>query len=216
MRFNVRYFLLPMLFACSMDPLQWLRTGALQAAAVESTPGQRAMDAALAACDRARRELPRMATVAKIVAERHLTGGLIGFPFQQQSLAMELWGRSGGMIHVGFDRPFKKDRSDAEKAMDVAIIGYDRPPGAHDLDELDKLRARSCYIVGFGPRDMPSLKGIVAVCDASMIAEPNQGQGTMTGEPVKHVEKYWCSSFLGSDIIAGSPFRSKRTRGADG
>jgi hypothetical protein len=166
-----------MLVACSVDPIHWLRTGALEAAEVETTPGQRAMDAALAACDRATHELPRMATVGQIVAERHLAGGLIGFPFPQQSLSMELWGRSGGMIHVGFDRPFKKERSDAEKAMDVAIVGYDRPPGAHDLEEIGKLRARGCYIIGFGPRDMPSLKGIVAMCDAWFDATPGEVGG---------------------------------------
>ena len=86
-----------------------------------------------------------------MIADRHAAGGLIGFPFLQQSLAMELYGRSGGMIHVGFDRPFKKGRSEAEKAKDVAIVGYDRPPGPRDLDELRKLRARGCYSSASAP-----------------------------------------------------------------
>ncbi len=61
--------------------------------------------------------------MAELVAARHVAGGVIGFAFNGQTLQQELFGRSGGMVHVGFERPFSQNRTDAEKARDVGIIG---------------------------------------------------------------------------------------------
>jgi hypothetical protein len=95
-----------------------------------------------------------------------LNGGLIGFPYNSQGLQQELMGRSGGMVHAGFERPFKKDRTDAEKTNDVAIISWERAPAPREVKMLQDLKARGCYVIGFGPRRMAALAEHVRLCDA--------------------------------------------------
>ena len=63
------------------------------------------------ACDRVEADLPKITRVAEIVAERHIKGGILRLPWNQQGLQDELWGRSGGLIHIGTRRPHKHDRS---------------------------------------------------------------------------------------------------------
>jgi hypothetical protein len=126
------------------------------------------LNAALGACDRADSNAPALTQAAELIAQRHLEGGRIGFPFQDtQPLAAEMWGRSGGMIHVGLDRPFKPGpRADAERAKDVALVGYHAAPSAGDVGELQQLRSRGGHVLGLGPRDRPDLADVVAACDA--------------------------------------------------
>ena len=114
----------------------------------------------------AEKDIHKFTTVAEKIAERHIAGGAIGFPFQTQALAQDLWGRSGGLIHIGFNRIWKEARTDAEKANDIAIVGYDREPGKQDLKTLQTLKGRGVYLIGFGPKNHPSLEKIVAICDA--------------------------------------------------
>ncbi|MCK4275187.1 MAG: hypothetical protein KAX78_01650, partial [Phycisphaerae bacterium] len=102
---------------------------------------------------------------AEIVADRYIAGGLIGLPWNGYTLAYELYGRSGNIMHVGFDRPWKKNRTDAQKAKDVAIFGWDGPPRAADAKTLTELRKRGCYVIGFGPRGLPALAKLVPLCD---------------------------------------------------
>jgi hypothetical protein len=77
-----------------------------------------------------------------------------------------LFGRAGGLVHVGFDRPFKKDRTEAEKANDVLLAGWDSPPGEGELKKIGGFRDRGCYVVGFGPKGEPDASPAVALCDA--------------------------------------------------
>lgn len=124
------------------------------------------LDAVLKHCDRIEADLDEFTGVAELVAARHVGGGVIGFVFNGQTLQPELFGRSGGMVHVGFERPFRQNRTDAEKARDVAIIGWDRPPAAGDERTLRNLKQRGCYLIGFGPQKSSALSLLVPLCDA--------------------------------------------------
>ena len=127
---------------------------------------QQYCDWAIEVTNRCEQELARYTEVAEIIAERHVRGGSIGFPIEWQALAQDLWGRSGGLIHIGFSRLWKEDRAAEEQVNDVGIVGYDTNPGAGDLVALQKLKSRGVYLVGFGPRQLSSLREIVATCDA--------------------------------------------------
>jgi hypothetical protein len=140
------------------------------------SPASMRIDQALATCDRVERQMPQITKAAEVVAERHLAGGLIGFPFPSQSLAAELYGRSGGIVHIGFDRPFRKDRTDAEKARDVGVVGYDGPPAASGLAALKKLRGRRCYLIGVGPAASNGLRRHAALCDAWIDTGGGEGE----------------------------------------
>ncbi len=131
-----------------------------------ATPSGAYLDVAFKACDVVQSELPELERVAAIVAIRHLNGGEIGFLWNYQSLQQELMGRSGGMVCTGFERGWKPTRTDAEKTNDVAIIGWDRPPGEHELQQIKDAKARGCYTIGFGPRKMAALAPHRALCDA--------------------------------------------------
>lgn len=111
------------------------------------------------------RKLARFTDVGETIANRHLKGGLIGFPFIAQPLAQDLWGRSGGLMHIGFDRPWKDDRTDAEKKNDVAIVGYETAPADKDIETLQQLKNRGVFVVGFGPRKLNALNDIATLCD---------------------------------------------------
>jgi hypothetical protein len=133
-----------------------------------AAPGRSNIAAARAALDRTETKLPEITRIAEVVAQRHIDGGVIGFPYNYQSLQPELMGRAGSLVHMGFERPWKEDRTDAEKRNDVAIIGWERKPpaGANDLDQLKALKARGAYVLGFGPKDMPELSEHIKLCDA--------------------------------------------------
>jgi len=147
-------------------PFALLKIEAFRKESAPPTPSQHYIREALDACDRVEANLPGLIRTAEIIAERHAGGGMIGFPWIRQTLGVELYGRSGGIMHVGFDRPWKEDRTDAEKARDIAILGWDRPPDAGDLDAVKREKQRGCYVVGFGPREMPELAPHAAACDA--------------------------------------------------
>jgi len=117
-------------------------------------------------CTKIEQHMADYTAVAETVAQRHLNGGLIGFPWNYQGLQQELMGRSGGMVCTGFERPWKKDRTDAEKANDVAIIGWDHAPYDWELKRLQDLKKQGVYIIGFGPKDFPAIAEHVKLCDA--------------------------------------------------
>lgn len=118
------------------------------------------------ACDRVEADLPKLTHVAEIAADRHIKGGVIGIPWNGQGLQDELWGRSGGLMHIGNGRPFRKDRTEDEKKQDVAIVGWQRSTFSDNLSTLRNLKADGTYVIGFGPWAMPELKEYVEVCDA--------------------------------------------------
>lgn len=151
---TVGLLLLGLLHAC-----QHTRPGAIPA------PSEAYLRFALSACDVVESNVPMITRIAETVAQRHLDGGVIGFPWNAQGLQQELMGRSGGLVHIGFERPFKSARTEAEKTNDIAIIGWDRAPGPADLQALRDAKARGCYVIGFGPRKMQALAPHLALCD---------------------------------------------------
>lgn len=123
--------------------------------------------AVLDACDAVESNLKKFSEIAEIVAERHIKGGLIGFyPIVYQGLQDELWGRSGGMVNMGFDRPFKKDRTSEEKKQDVSIIGWQTKPLAkNEAARIQSFRTNSGMVIGFGPKGLPELADQISACD---------------------------------------------------
>jgi uncharacterized phosphosugar-binding protein len=152
-------------------PFTLLRIDAFRVEKPRAAAADRFVDFALGVCDRA--EGPKLVEITKIaqtMADRHLAGGMIGFPAWEHTLTYELWGRAGGVVHVGFDRPWKKERSTEEQAKDVAIVSYDgltkQTPGAKDVEEIKKVKARGGYVVGLGPKSDPRLAEVLPLCDA--------------------------------------------------
>ena len=123
--------------------------------------------AVLEACDRVESNLQKISEVAEIVAERHMKGGLIGFyPIVYQGLQDELWGRSGGMVNMGFDRPYKRNRTAEERKLDVSIIGWQtKPISENEIQRIESFRAKGGFVIGFGPKDLPDLQGQIKACD---------------------------------------------------
>ncbi|MEO6907377.1 MAG: hypothetical protein ABI210_05765, partial [Abditibacteriaceae bacterium] len=103
--------------------------------------------------------------IAEIVADRHIKGGLLGFPWNSQSLQQEIAGRAGGLMNIDFARPWA-NRNPADDKYNVAIIGWDRAPAADEAAKLQKLKDAGTFILGFGPKDLPALAEEVKVCDA--------------------------------------------------
>ena len=195
------------LYATFLGPFTLLRIDGYKLP-TKSPPSAAAvfLDAALAACDRAEANLPEITKAAETIADRHLAGGLIGYPFNNsQLLAMETWGRAGGLVHVGFDRPFKKDRTGAEKANDVALVAYSDAPGAGDVDELKRLRAAGCHVLGLGPRGRPELAGVVGACD-TWIDTGTPGVEGGNAASLSNLVHGWC---LTGEVVAALTRRGK-------
>ena len=108
-------------------------------------------------CDRVEGDMSNIVQVAEAAAARHLAGGMIGFVHNYQGLDGELHGRSGGLVHIGFERAYKADRAEAEKKHDMAIVGWQRAPFASEMRQLKQLKDRGVHILAFGPADMPEL-----------------------------------------------------------
>jgi hypothetical protein len=192
------------LYATFLGPFTVLRIDACKLPPKAPSAAARFIDSALRACDRADTNLPALIKAAETIARRHLDGGLIGFPFQlTQPLAAEMWGRSGGMIHVGLDRPIKPGpRTDREKAKDVVLVAYQAAPSAGDLEELKQLRSRGCYVLGFGPRDRPGLADVVAACDEwidTAVSETGDEGNTGSGSLLSNLVHGWC---LTGEVVA--------------
>lgn len=69
-------------------------------------------------------------------------------------------------MHVGFERAWKKERTDEEKANDVAIYGWDAAPKPGDLKRIRDDKAKGRMIIGFGIKADPAFAEVAAACDA--------------------------------------------------
>lgn len=147
-------------------PFTLLRIDAFRRPESPPSPAGAYIRRALDFCDAAEQRMPEFTRIAEVAADRHIAGGLLGFPWNGQTLQAELMGRSGGLVHTGFERPFKKDRTDAERASDVAVVGWDRAPGSGERQALEALRKRGAYIIAFGPKNMPEVERLLPLCDA--------------------------------------------------
>jgi hypothetical protein len=118
---------------------------------------------------------------------------------------MEQWGRSGGLVHVGFDRTYKKDRTDAEKAKDVALAAYHEAAPAADVEGLKRLRDRGVYVVGLGPRGGAPPGDVVGACDA-WIDTSAPGVNGDTAACLSNLVHGWC---LTGEFVAALTRRGK-------
>ena len=83
-------------------------------ATLAKSPAKIYCDYAVQQCDLIEQRLPEFTTVAEVVAQRHLKGGVIGFaPANYQPLGEEMTGRAGGLVNLGFDRVWTTDRTAA-------------------------------------------------------------------------------------------------------
>jgi hypothetical protein len=94
-----------------------------------------------------------------------------------------MWGRSGGMM----DLEFKNN------AKDSTLVAFRAAPKAGELDELKRLRARGCYVVGMGPRSVPDVSGAVAACDAWIdTGDADVGASSPAAGCLSDVIHGWC------------------------
>ena len=109
--------------------------------------------------DRIEKNLPQFTELGERAAERYERGGLVGFHWLGATLEQELIGRSGGLMHVGFDRPWKDMalRTDKEKAHDMAVVAWDTDPKPNDLKRLQKFKEAGQFVLGFGSMRNPRL-----------------------------------------------------------
>jgi len=147
--------------------------------AVANSLPARYLDAATKFCDlTVRTDMEAYTAVAEVMAERYIKGGMIELPFNDQPLMHELFGRSGGIMHIAEGRGWKPadQRTDEEKANDMAILGWSQPPHHNDIDILMRLKEKGAYIVGVGPRDLKGIDEVLPLCDAWL----NAGTGADT------------------------------------
>jgi hypothetical protein len=113
------------------------------------------------------KQIPEITRIAEQCAERHMKGGLIGFPWMGSTLEQELMGRSGGIMHVGFTRPWKdvKERTPSELAMDMVVVSWDDTPKG-DTKRIQQYKDKGVFVLGFGPKAHPGLSEHVKLCDA--------------------------------------------------
>jgi hypothetical protein len=124
------------------------------------------LDGLLQKLEECEARLPELTKLAERLAERHLQGGIIGFPWNGSTLEQELIGRSGGVMHVGFDRAWKAARSPEEKAKDMVMFAWDAEPKPDDLKRLNESREKGVFVIGFGAKRSSKLAGHIAACDA--------------------------------------------------
>ncbi len=154
------------LYATIIYPFTLLKIDGYRVPAKEASPGAQYLRALDHFLGEASKELPEITKLAELMAERHLHGGIIGFPWIGSTLEQELIGRSGGVMHVGFDRGWKSERSEEERKQDMAIYAWDDAPKAGDLKRLQEDKGKGIFIVGFGAKKDSRLAEHVAACDA--------------------------------------------------
>jgi uncharacterized phosphosugar-binding protein len=151
------------LYVTTLYPFTLLRIGQFATDPEPSTPATDYVDFVLRQCDAIAGQLPAITAAAETVAARYAAGGAFVIPWNGHSLEQELVGRAGGMMGLGSH--WKQERSEAEQAMDIAFLGWDRAPGKDDAAALRQLKERGVYFMGFGPRPLPELAEHVERCD---------------------------------------------------
>ena len=151
------------LYATILYPFSLLKIDGFKLPAPAPTPASRYLDALGRILDESAGRLPSITALATRMAERHEQGGLMGFPWIGSTLEQELFGRAGGLMHIGFDRCWKKGRTETEKARDAVLYSWDAAPSTGDLKRLQADKQKGLYVIGFGPK---TTNGMVEACDA--------------------------------------------------
>ena len=165
------------LYATILYPYTLLKIDGYKVPAPAPSAAAKYLDALVTKLAEAEARLPEITKLAEQLAERHLRGGMIGFPWIGSTLEQELIGRSGGLTHIGFDRPWTKERTAEEKANDAMIFAWDDAPKAGDLKRLQDGKAKGLFVLGFGARKSPLLAEHVAACDAWIDSGENDRAG---------------------------------------
>ncbi|MHB9106585.1 MAG: hypothetical protein ACYDCO_05965 [Armatimonadota bacterium] len=162
------------LYALLLYPFAVLKIDDYRVPPATATPAKLWLDASLAVCDRAEKQLPEITRIAEEVAKRYEAGGRLdvilntnnGWPGQGPQA--ELTGRSGGIIDLGAryvpDRE-KPGRTPDEAANDVIIIGWQRAPTPGDIERIKLYQGRGAKVLGFGPKGLPALAECEKLCD---------------------------------------------------
>ena len=153
------------LYATVIYPFTLLKIDGYRQPGPPPSPAGRYIEALKEKLDEAAVRLPDLTAVAVRLADRYDRGGLIGFPWIGSTLEQELFGRAGGLMHIGFDRGWKSQRTAEEKALDVVVYSWDDAPRDGDLQRLKDDKAKGLHVVGFGPRRAAALAAHVAACD---------------------------------------------------
>jgi hypothetical protein len=70
------------------------------------------------------------------------------------------------VIHVGFDRAWKTERTPEEKSKDMVMFAWDAEPKPDDLKRLKEFGEKGMFVIGFGAKRSSKLAEHVAACDA--------------------------------------------------
>lgn len=133
-------------------------------AAQTNSPTAQVLDKVLSLCDDAEKELDHAAQVGEMIADRHIKGGAIGAWWGNGCLGLELYGRSGNLINIGFERLWTTNRTEVQKANDTALIGMEWAPWDSSKKLIQAQADRKINIVGFGPKNNPEIAKEVAAC----------------------------------------------------
>ncbi len=115
------------------------------------------LDDVLRKLDVTEAQLPQITAAAEVVADRYLKGGNILMPWMGGTLEQELAGRAGGMMSI----PGR-----ATTDQDIGLVTWDRPPHADNLKKVADYKKQNLFVIGFGPRSMPTLAEHVKLTDA--------------------------------------------------
>ena len=156
------------LYATIIYPFTLLKIDAFRTKPQAASPSKKYLRSIHQHLDRIEKNLPQFTELGEKAAERYERGGLVGFHWLGATLEQELIGRSGGLMHVGFDRPWKDKslRTDKEKSHDLAVVAWDANPKSNDLKRLQKFKESGQFILGFGSKRNPLLAEHAKVCDA--------------------------------------------------
>ena len=156
------------LYATIIYPFTLLKIDAYRTEPPAPRPAQKYLRSIHQHLDRIEKNLPQFTELGERAAERYERGGLVGFHWLGATLEQELIGRSGGLMHVGFDRPWKDKalRTDKEKAHDMAVVAWDTDPKPNDLKRLQKFKEAGQFVLGFGSMRNPRLADHAKACDA--------------------------------------------------
>ncbi|MCH2064495.1 MAG: hypothetical protein MK194_12290, partial [Roseibacillus sp.] len=156
------------LYATIIYPFTLLKIDAFRAKEPATKPAGKYFRSLHEQLDRIEKDLPQFTKLGEMTAERYERGGLVGFHWLGATLEQELIGRSGGLMHIGFDRPWKdkKLRTETEKAQDLAVVAWDADPKPNDLKRLQQFKAAGQFVLGFGSKRNPQLADHAKLCDA--------------------------------------------------
>ena len=155
------------LYATIIYPFTLLKIDGFKLPPVKPSPASAFLQELEKKIDAVEAKVPQITKVAETCAERYRKGGLIGVPWIGATLEQELYGRSGGVIHFGFERPphASKERKPAEVKQDMVIFSWDEKPRGDEAKRIANYKAKGVLVLGFGAKSHPEVAKMAALCD---------------------------------------------------